>query len=71
MAMETIANPFALVTRKGILTLDEGTKIQAEFTIPAKYLAWHDELEKKLVREFNESQPRAVHKVVKIHLMRK
>nr|CAI9751226.1 hypothetical protein WMHIBSEC_WMHIBSEC_CDS_0050 [Caudoviricetes sp.]CAI9751785.1 hypothetical protein AZFZUZMX_AZFZUZMX_CDS_0050 [Caudoviricetes sp.] len=27
--METIANPFALVTRKGILTLDEGTKIQA------------------------------------------
>jgi len=64
------SNPFAIVTRKGIITLDDGARIQAEFTIKAKDLALHGELERKLVRELNESQPRMVHKVVKIHLMR-
>lgn len=69
--MAALASRLGRVKRMGIITLDDGYKFQAEFTIPAKDLAWHDELEKKLVREFNESQPRAVHKVVKIHLMRK
>lgn len=68
--MEAQANRFGYVTRHGILTLDDGCKQRVEFTIKAKDLTWHNELEKKLVKDWNDSQPMAVHKVVSIHLMR-
>lgn len=65
-------NPFApLEQRTAILTLDNGFKFRAEITIPhSSKPVFHREFEKKLVGEINKSQPRAVHKVVKIHLLR-
>jgi uncharacterized protein YktA (UPF0223 family) len=59
-------------TRKCVLTLEGGYKITAEVVIPkSSKPVFHDELEKQLVREFNKSQPYAVHKVVKMHILRK
>ena len=66
-------NPFAppLIRRTAILTLDNGFKFRADITMPqSDKPVFHKELEEQLVRDFNQSQPRAVHKVVKIHLLR-
>ena len=70
--MKMSNNPFApLIRRTAILTLEGGFKIRAEITMPATDRGtWHADLERQLVSEFNRSQPRAVHKVVKIHLLR-
>lgn len=56
--------------RKAILTLDNGYKVRADILIPSEKPTWHAELEKRLVSDFNRSQPHAVHKVVKIHILR-
>lgn len=61
---------FGRVSRKGILTLDNGTRIMADFRIRPKDMMWHKEFEKSLVDKWNKSQPGAAHKVVSIHLMR-
>lgn len=61
---------FGTVSRKGIITLDNGARVQATFRIRTKELTWHDEVERKLVEEWNRSQPGMEHKVVNIHLMR-
>lgn len=57
-------------TRTAILTFDNGSIVRAEVTIPIHNIKWYDQLENKLVQEWNKNQPLAKHKVVNIHLMR-
>jgi hypothetical protein len=57
---------------KAILYLDEGSLIVTDiYNLPdRKERETQYEFEKRLVRKFNDSQPAAKHKVVRIHLMR-
>lgn len=57
---------------KAILYLDEGSKIIADvYGFPQrKERESQQEFEKRIVKGFNDSQPRAVHKVVGMHLLR-
>lgn len=65
-------NPFVpREWRAAILTFDNGHSARAEVLLPGTDKpVWHADLERRLVRDFNKSQPHAVHKVVKIHLLR-
>lgn len=65
-------NPFVpREWRTAILTFDNGTRARAEVLLPGTDKpVWHADLERRLVRDFNKSKPHAVHKVVKIHLLR-
>lgn len=59
------------IKRKAILTLDNGAKIEADVTMPSPRKAmFYEGIEKKFVEDFNKSQPHAVHKLVKVHIMR-
>lgn len=59
------------VQRKAVLTLEDGSKFFATIYISkSDKPVFHKELERKLVKELNQSQPNAVYKVVNIHLMR-
>lgn len=62
---------FEKITRRCLLTLDGGAKIQAVLTIqkPTKPI-FLEEMERQFIKSFNESQPNAVHKVIKCHIMR-
>ena len=62
---------FEKITRRCLLTLDGGAKIQAVLTIqkPTKPI-FPEEMERNIMDEFNKSQPNAVHKVIKCHIMR-
>ena len=62
---------FEKITRRCLLTLDGVAKIQAVLTIqkPTKPI-FLEEMERQFIKSFNESQPNAVHKVVKCHIMR-
>ena len=60
-----------MITRRCLLTLDGGAKIQAVLTIPKPTKPiFPKEMERQFIKSFNESQPNAVHKVVKCHIMR-
>lgn len=60
-----------MITRRCMLTLDGGAKIQAVLTIPKPTKPiFPKEMERQFIKSFNESQPNAVHKVVKCHIMR-
>nr|DAV76313.1 MAG TPA: hypothetical protein [Caudoviricetes sp.] len=62
---------FEKITRRCLLTLDEGAKIQAVLTIPKPTKPiFPEEMERHIMDEFNKSQPNAVHKVIKCHIMR-
>ena len=69
--MAALASRLGRVKRMGIITLDDGYKFEAEFTINQDELKHIKQLEQTLVREFNLSQPHMVHRIVNIHLMRK
>lgn len=57
--------------RTAILTFDNGQRVRAEISIPGTDKpVWHTELERRIVRDFNKAQPRAVHKLVKVHILR-
>ena len=48
-----------------------GAKIQAVLTIPKPTKPiFHEEMERHIMDEFNKSQPNAVYKVIKCHIMR-
>lgn len=60
-----------MITRRCLLTLDGGAKIQAVLTIPKPTKPiFLKEMERQFIKSFNESQPNAVHKVIKCHIMR-
>ena len=62
---------FEKITRRCLLTLDGGAKIQAVLTMPKPTKPiFPKEMERQLIKSFNESQPNAVHKVIKCHIMR-
>lgn len=65
-------NPFITPQqRTAILTFDNGQRVRAEITLPGTDKpVWHTELERRIVNDFNKAQPRAVHKLVKVHLLR-
>lgn len=65
-------NPFVpREWRTAILTFDNRHRTRAEVLLPGTDKpVWHADLERRLVRDFNKSQPHAVHKVVKKHLLR-
>ncbi len=57
---------------KAILYLDEGSSFVADFLTPPQLKereTWQ-EMEHRLVREFNAGQPYMVHKVVRMKVMR-
>ena len=60
-----------MITRRCLLTLDGGAKIQAVLTMPKPIKPiFPKEMERQFIKNFNESQPNAVHKVIKCHIMR-
>lgn len=62
---------FEKISRRCLLTFDGGAKIQAVLTIPKpKKPIFPEEMERHIMDEFNKSQPNAVHKVIKCHIMR-
>lgn len=62
---------FDVITRRCLLTLDGGAKIQAVLTMPKPTKPiFPKEMEREFIKNFNESQPTAVYKVVKCHIMR-
>ena len=62
---------FEQISRRCLLILDEGAKIQAVLTMPKPTKPiFPKEMERQFIKQFNESQPNAVHKVVKCHIMR-
>lgn len=54
------------------MTLSDGSKIQATITIPkpTKPIFPDGQMERQFIESFNNSQPLAVNKVVKCHIMR-
>ena len=62
---------FEKITRRCLLTLDGGAKIQAVLTMPKPTKPiFPKEMERQFIKSFNESQPNMVHKVIKCHIMR-
>lgn len=59
------------IKRKCLLTLEGGYTIQAILTIPKPTKPiFQKEMERQFIKNSNESQPNAVHKVIKCHIMR-
>ena len=53
------------------MTLSDGSKIQATITIPKPTKPiFPEQMERKFIENFNNSQPLAKNKVVKCHIMR-
>ena len=62
---------FEKISRRCLLTLDGGAKIQVVLTMPKPTKPiFPEEMERYIMDEFNKSQPNAVHKVIKCHIMR-
>lgn len=59
------------ITRRCLITLSDGSKIQATITItkPTKPI-FPEYMEREFIKNFNNSQPLAKNKVVKCHIMR-
>lgn len=59
------------IKRKRLLKFEGGYQIQAILTIPKPTKPiFPKEMERQFIKNFNESQPNAVHKVIKCHIMR-
>lgn len=53
------------------MELSDGSKILAILTIPKPTKPiFPEKMEREFIKNFNESQPNAVHKVIKCHIMR-
>ena len=58
-------------TRKCVLTLEGGRKVTATLTIPTPTKpVFPEQLERRIVADFNKSQPHIANKVVSVHIMR-
>ena len=59
------------IQRRCLMTLSDGSKIQATITIPKQTKPIFPEyMEREFIKNFNNSQPLAKNKVVKCHIMR-
>ena len=59
------------ITRRFIITLSGGHKVQATLSIPQpRKPLFMEQLEEQFIKEFNRSQPHVVNKAVKVHIMR-
>lgn len=68
--MNTIMLPL-FITRRCIITLIGGHKLQATLSIPQpRNPLFMEQLEDRFIKEFNRSQPHAVNKAAKVHIMR-
>lgn len=57
--------------RTAILTFEDGHRVRAEILIPkSDRPMWYDDIERRFIEDFHKSQPRAVHKLVKVHILR-
>lgn len=62
---------FEKISRRCLLTLDGGAKIQAILTIPKPTKPiFPKKMEREFIESFNKQQPNMVHKVIKCHIMR-
>lgn len=62
---------FEKITRRCLITFDDRAKIQAVLSMPKPTKPiFPKEMEFQLVKQLNESQSNAVHKVIKCHIMR-
>lgn len=62
---------FEQISRRCLLTLDGGAKIQAVLTMPKPTKPiFPKEMERQFIENINNSQPLAKNKVVKLHIMR-
>ena len=60
-----------MITRRCLLTLDGGAKIQAVLTMPKPTKPiFPEQMERQFIENFNNLQPHLVNKVVKCHIMR-
>lgn len=60
-----------IFSRKCILTLSNGCRVAAEIDIPQTGKPFfHEEMERRVVEEFNKYQPHAVNKVLACHILR-
>jgi hypothetical protein len=59
------------ISRRCLMTLSDGSKIQATITIPKPTKPiFPEQMERQFIENFNNSQPNLVNKVVKCHIMR-
>lgn len=62
---------FKKISRRCLLTFDGGANIQVILTMPKPTKPiFPKEMERQFVKQLNESQPNAAHKVIKCHIMR-
>lgn len=62
---------FEKISRRCLFTFDGGKKIQVILTMPKPTKPiFPEKMERHIMDEFNKSQPNAVHKVIKCHIMR-
>ncbi len=59
------------MSRRCLIELSDSSKILDILTIPKPTKPiFPKEMERQFIKNFNESQPNAVHKVIKCHIMR-
>ena len=59
------------ITRRCLITLSDGSKIQATITIPKPTKPiFPEQMEQEFIKNFNNSQTLAKNKVIKCHIMR-
>lgn len=62
---------FEQISRRCLLTLDGGVKIQAVLTMPKPTKPiFPEQMEREFIKNINNSQHLAENKVVKLHIMR-
>lgn len=59
------------IQRRCLMTLSDGSKIQATITIPKPTKPiFPEQMEREFIKNINNSQPLAKNKVVKLHIMK-
>lgn len=60
-----------LISRRCLMTFSDGIKLQVTIYIPKPTKPiFPEQMERQFIENFNKSQPLAVNKVVKCHIMR-
>lgn len=60
-----------LISRRCLMTFSDGSKLQVTIYIPKPTKPiFPEQMERQFIENFNKSQPLAVNKVVKCHIMK-